>query len=135
MIFGDKYYLYNEQFIVKPPETESKGLTRFPLHRDSDPADCDSAYTSLWIALDDMTSSNGALHALSYGNQKEGKRDDLENLFIKAGDIVLLAHDMWHGSNPNTSRDVRRAYMMQFSQMPMIDSSTGKNVALAVPIS
>ncbi|GLC56350.1 hypothetical protein PLESTB_001095300 [Pleodorina starrii] len=57
-------YLFNEQFIVKPPR--SSGRAAFGWHRDSDwcrdRAEYEyGPYVSVWTALDNMTAVNGAL--------------------------------------------------------------------------
>ncbi|GFR51196.1 hypothetical protein Agub_g13543 [Astrephomene gubernaculifera] len=60
-------YLFNEQFIVKPPRSSSRSA--FAWHRDSDwcrghPQYDYSPYISVWTALDDMDEENGALVVL-----------------------------------------------------------------------
>ncbi|KAG2430346.1 hypothetical protein HYH02_013710 [Chlamydomonas schloesseri] len=57
-------YLFNEQFIIKPPRSTARSA--FGWHRDSDwcrgrPEFQYSPYISVWTALDDMEAGNGAL--------------------------------------------------------------------------
>ncbi|KAG2486305.1 hypothetical protein HYH03_015009 [Edaphochlamys debaryana] len=61
---GGGPFLFNEQFIVKPPR--SSAACAFAMHRDSDwcrgrPEFRYSRYVSAWTAVDDMTAENGAL--------------------------------------------------------------------------
>lgn len=115
-LLGERYYFYNEQYIIKPAGHDQ--ATEFPLHRDSDSAKTDSAYISLWVALDEITSENGGLFVVPYETMQPIP------LHVDSGDVVILSHDVLHGSYPNFSNSIRRAYMAQFSQAPMLETKT-----------
>ena len=113
--------LFNEQFIVKPPESRSA----FAWHRDDDncrEASASAPYMSVWIALDDADAKAGCLWvaSITHGHARKRKRDcegdDGTPLAVRPGDAVLLRNDVVHRSGPNTSRLWRRAWMPQFSR-------------------
>ncbi|KAK3269048.1 hypothetical protein CYMTET_22482 [Cymbomonas tetramitiformis] len=66
-LLGGSSFLFNEQYIVKPPHVEG---TAFAWHRDSkwcDTADLEySPYLSFWCALDDVGEENGTLYIKPY---------------------------------------------------------------------
>ncbi len=128
-LIGEYPVLFNEQYILKPPQCAD---STFPWHRDDASMaeqDCEFQvpYVSLWIALDDMSRENGCLYALPYGKE----RGEEKPLRLNAGDVVILACDVWHRSEPNSSDFWRRAYMVQYSQEAIMTRS-GAPVALAV---
>mmetsp|Transcript_11071 Transcript_11071/g.17603 ORF Transcript_11071/g.17603 Transcript_11071/m.17603 type:complete len:236 (-) Transcript_11071:593-1300(-) len=122
-IFGAESFLYNEQYIVKPPNsTEST----FAWHRDSDRARSEDAFVSFWIPLTDVSSGNGTLCF------KEYESEVVREVSTTAGSLVMLSHDVSHKSLPNLSNNWRCAYMVQFSQVPILDANDN-NVAYAIP--
>ncbi|KAK9862300.1 hypothetical protein WJX84_011270 [Apatococcus fuscideae] len=61
-LLGPQCYLYNDQYIVKPPRSGTSG---FAWHFDSQwlPNDVElHPYISIWVALDDVDEANGCLH-------------------------------------------------------------------------
>ncbi|GIM08772.1 hypothetical protein Vretimale_12773 [Volvox reticuliferus] len=145
---GEGPYLFNEQFIVKPPR--SSAAAAFGWHRDSDWCRDRqeyeySPYVSVWTALDDMTADNGALtvlpgsHVASDANWcgdgwSKGRQPD-EYLFVPAGTVVVFLDTLLHASGPNRSQHMRRAWMAQFSALPILRRIDQQPVALAVPLS
>ncbi|KAJ3125675.1 hypothetical protein HK098_008335, partial [Nowakowskiella sp. JEL0407] len=66
-------FLFNEQFIIKPPlqETEASDQTSFAWHYDSqymNSASTDVPTVSCWVALDEMELDNGTLIVSPYAN-------------------------------------------------------------------
>ncbi|KAK9806521.1 hypothetical protein WJX73_006587 [Symbiochloris irregularis] len=131
---GTSGYLFNEQFVVKPPGVPAAA---FPWHRDCQwlPQGGLADYISVWVALDDADSDNGGLlvaeefHATSQSEEQPHKGRALS---VKAGTAVVMSSHLWHSSGPNTSRHSRRAWMPQFSCSP-ITAAEGP-VCLAVPM-
>jgi len=66
-LLGDRIFLLNEQYIVKPSfSSESK----FNYHQDSEYINGNEVpYVSCWISLDDTTEENGTLYFIPYPNQ------------------------------------------------------------------
>ncbi|GLI71116.1 hypothetical protein VaNZ11_016183 [Volvox africanus] len=141
-------YLFNEQFIVKP--SCSSSAAAFGWHRDSDWCRGRqeyeySPYVSVWVALDDMTADNGALavlpgsHVISganwAGDGGSKGRQPPEHLFVPAGTAVVFVDTLLHASGPNHSLHMRRAWMAQFSALPILRRIDRQPVALAVPLS
>ena len=127
-ILGDFYFLYNEQYIGKP--SKAYPGTAFDWHRDSDRAGTVDAFISLWFALTDVNESNGSLVFRPHSSNLDCT---VERISAIAGSLVIISHNVEHCSTPNHSMDMRVAYMVQFSQRPMVDDSN-ELVAFAVPI-
>ncbi|GIL64650.1 hypothetical protein Vafri_18519 [Volvox africanus] len=145
---GEGPYLFNEQFIVKP--SSSSSAAAFGWHRDSDWCRGRqeyeySPYVSVWVALDDMTADNGALAVLPGSHVASGAngagdavskgRQPPEHLFVPAGTAVVFMDTLLHASGPNYSLHMRRAWMAQFSALPILRRIDRQPVALAVPLS
>mmetsp|Transcript_4767 Transcript_4767/g.6420 ORF Transcript_4767/g.6420 Transcript_4767/m.6420 type:complete len:338 (-) Transcript_4767:254-1267(-) len=66
-LLGGAAWLYNEQFIVKPPNCSR---SEFKWHKDNTGCQDDSVdyrpYLSMWCALDDMHEENGTLYVRPY---------------------------------------------------------------------
>ena len=181
-ILGCRPYLFNEHFVAKP----ARVATSFCWHTDaahqleallalSPP--CTGAanasneeeggnaheYVSLWIPLDDISESNGALILLPRDASlpSDGTRaappppwhqpanDDVESWFsthgtrtrasvttagLGAGDAVLFSSRLWHCSEPNRSEHDRRVYYAQYSRRP-IGSGQGAACPSLSPLS
>ena len=127
-ILGENFYLYNEQYLYKP----GGGLegTAFDWHRDSDRARSSDAFVSCWFALTDCDTSNGGLVIRPYGL---GPEEAPVFTRVKAGSLIMLAHDVEHCSTPNCSSSPRLAYMVQYSQVAM-RLKDGGLVGFAAPI-
>jgi len=139
-LLGTRPWLFNEQYIVKPPRSP---LSAFAWHRDSDwVRDEDGVeyhpYVSVWCALDDTATGNGTLSILPFGSEGAGGSPTAEGglraieLCLSAGDAVAMSDRVWHSSGPNLSRFSRAAWMPQFSAGPI--SRRGAPVALAIPL-
>ncbi|KAK9842877.1 hypothetical protein WJX74_003801 [Apatococcus lobatus] len=142
-LFGSQAYLYNDQYIVKPPRSHSSG---FAWHHDSQWLPDNAAYypyISIWVALDDVDEDNGCLHILPKWRQPQtSPRDSAEHalpsesivMSLTAGDAVVMTDKLWHCSGPNRSSHFRRAWMPQFSTQPITCQILKRPIALAIPV-
>lgn len=109
-------YLFNDQVVVKMP---GEGFT-FEEHYDNqygpDPqAAKEGKYKTVnisWI-LDDMPTESGPLIC------KNKNTGNYEELVAKAGDIVAIEGNTLHGSNLNTSNNIRGLYACVYSTHPI----------------
>ena len=131
---GENAQLFNEQFVVKGPE---KGAA-FGWHQDSGYVGFDhEPYLSCWIALDDINEENGTVYLLpnSHGFNKKVQPHprNLEGeltgylgneigipAIVKAGDILCFSSLVMHRSGTNTTAKYRRAYLAQYSAVPIL---------------
>ena len=123
--------LFNEQYIVKGSRSGSAGA--FGWHRDSDSllqatGENATPYISVWVAIDDMTRSNGCLVV-----RPSSASDNEVQLEVAAGTAIVMSSMVAHSSGPNTTRFSRRAWMPQFSRRPILHSDGGGPVSLSVP--
>ncbi len=150
---GDDVYLFNEQWVVKGPEQGMK----FAWHQDSgyvqfiDPGNDHRPYLTCWCALDDMSEQNGSISVLPHDRvgtrqtvlphiQEPGSNDLIgyegddpgELIEVAAGSIVVFSSTSLHRSSANTTHRQRRAYLAQYSAVP-IQRSDGSRWAQAVP--
>ena len=71
---GETAYLFNEQYVVKAADTDSK----FAWHQDSGyVGHYHRAYLSCWCALDDMSVENGTVYILPYARDGRNSSDDI----------------------------------------------------------
>ncbi|CAG8646275.1 1472_t:CDS:2 [Ambispora gerdemannii] len=123
-------YLFNEQFIVKPPRNSR---ARFEWHQDSEYMDEKSRSVpsiACWIALDDMSKENGTLYIEPY-----------PIIEVQAGTIIFMSGFVKHCSFGNVSSCFRRVYMPQYSagivynpKLSLDQDKSGKQLlALGVP--
>jgi ectoine hydroxylase-related dioxygenase (phytanoyl-CoA dioxygenase family) len=146
---GDSVYLFNEQFVVKAAET---GMT-FSWHQDSGFIDyAHRPYLTCWIALDDMSEANGTVYVLPYG--RAGTRDvvphvrdeasnDLvgyaggdpgDPVIVPAGSIVCFSSTLLHRSGANTTDQMRRVHVAQYSAEPILTADGSRPRMLAEPL-
>ena len=131
----ERLRLYHDHVLIKPPWGSP---TNFHTDNQLDPFfTADSAM--LWIALDDCTVANGALHFLP-GTHREARWDksemhdgfnvptigglfkqrpewatrDPEVVEVKAGDAILINGMVVHGAGPNMTPRPRRAAALLF---------------------
>jgi ectoine hydroxylase-related dioxygenase (phytanoyl-CoA dioxygenase family) len=103
------------------------------------------------VALDDATEESGALIVLPFSVLDVRKvvphdltkpwtsdevvdfgRTDGVLLPVKAGSIIVTSGALPHASNPNRTDRPRRAYLIQYSEQPVLKD--GKTVQMAVPL-
>ena len=148
-ILGEDVHLFYEQYVIKAAE---KGM-KFSWHQDSGFVNFEhSAYLSCWCALDDMTEENGTIYVLPYS--RAGTRDLVEHtveegsndkvgyhgddpgipVTVPAGSIALFSSLTFHRSGTNTTPNMRRSYLAQYSAEPMGNQDEDKGTkTLAVP--
>ena len=150
---GPTAYLFVEQWVVKGRE---QGM-QFAWHQDSgyvkftDPNNTHEPYITCWIALDDMSAANGTISVLPHSvantrnnvldhvrekgtNDLVGYQGDQRGVEINvpSGSIVVFTSTSLHRSSSNLTNRPRRAYLAQYSKVPIL-SSTGKLWSQATP--
>ena len=146
---GDTVFLFNEQYVVKAAE---RGM-RFGWHQDSGFIDYPHRpYLTCWIALDDVSEANGTVYLLPY--DRAGTRDVVEHVrdeetndmigytgpdpgdpvIVPAGSIVCFSSTVLHRSGPNTTDDMRRVYVAQYSAEPILTEDGSAPRHLAEPL-
>jgi ectoine hydroxylase-related dioxygenase (phytanoyl-CoA dioxygenase family) len=134
---GDTVYLFNEQFVVKAAE---QGM-RFGWHQDSGFIGYPHApYLSCWITLDDVTEQNGTVYLLPYPRAgtrevvphvREQRTNDLigyagddpgDPILVPAGSIACFASTVLHRSGANTTDQMRRIYLAQYSTEVLLNA-------------
>jgi len=146
---GERPHLFNEQFVVKGPKTGSS----FAWHQDSGYIPFEHRpYVTVWMALDDTTVENGAVHVIP--RSLEGKPSVIEHWWdetgkefvgydgddpgipaeVPSGSIVVFSSLTLHRSSGNTTDGARRGYVAQYSGEPILDPDTGKNRRFATPL-
>ncbi|MFN8641286.1 MAG: phytanoyl-CoA dioxygenase family protein [Candidatus Binatia bacterium] len=148
---GADAYFYSETFVCKAPHNEHGWIW----HQDSSYLDYVGCghyppNLSVWVALDEMTASNGSLRVLPFSVLDVrrvvphdfthpwtsddvvdfGGRDGLL-LTVPAGSMVVMDGALPHASDTNRSDRPRRAILIQYSRQPVLKD--GKPVQLAVP--
>jgi ectoine hydroxylase-related dioxygenase (phytanoyl-CoA dioxygenase family) len=146
---GDTVYLFNEQYVVKAAE---QGMP-FSWHQDSGFIDyLHRPYLTCWIALDDMTEANGTVYLLPYSragtrdaikHTRDEESNDLVGYFgydpgdpviVPAGSIVCFSSTLFHRSGANTTDRVRRVYVAQYSEEPILSEDGSRPLRLAEPL-
>ena len=150
---GPTVYLFNEQWVVKGAEQGMK----FAWHQDSgyvrfrDPGNTHAPYLTCWCALDHMSRENGTISVLPHGragsrntvftHRHEPGSNDLvgyegddpgELCEMPAGSVAVFSSTSLHRSGANTTPQLRRAYLTQYTREP-IYSKNGELWAQAVP--
>lgn len=148
---GDEAYLYSETFVCMAPHNQHGWIW----HQDSSYLDfvgCGHYPPNLgvWVALDDATEERGAMRVLPFSVfdarkviphdlTKEWTSDEVVDfgnpegvlLPVPAGSIIVTSGALPHASNTNRTDQPRRAYLIQYSQQPVLKE--GKPVQMAVP--
>jgi len=136
---GDNVYLFNEQYVVKAADTD----TKFAWHQDSGyVGHYHVPYLSCWCALDDMSVENGTIFVLPYGRDGRNSADELidhvvadgtndkigyhgddpgDPAIVPAGSIVVFSSRTFHRSGSNTTDNYRRSYLAQYSAEPIMN--------------
>ena len=149
---GEDVYLFNEQYVVKAADTDSK----FAWHQDSGyVGHYHRAYLSCWCALDDMSIENGTIYVLPYGrdgrhstdainahiveagsNDKVGYHggDPGDPAIVPAGSIVVFSSRTFHRSGANRTGSYRRSYLAQYSSEPIMSKDGSRLWQRAEPV-
>jgi ectoine hydroxylase-related dioxygenase (phytanoyl-CoA dioxygenase family) len=146
---GETVYLFNEQFVVKAAE---RGM-RFGWHQDSGFIEYPHPpYLTCWITLDDVFEANGTVYLLPYS--RAGTRDVVphvldeethdrvgytgddpgEPVIAPAGSIACFSSTVLHRSGPNTTDQMRRVYLAQYSTEPILTADGTRPRHLAEPL-
>ena len=145
---GDTAYLFYDQYVAKCAETgipfswhQDGGYLGFP-HK---------PYVTVWAAVDDMTPENGTAYVLPYSNV--GIRSLVEHIrdpdtgdkvgyfgkepgipaIVPAGSLVVFSSLVFHRSGGNTTDQMRRAYVTQYSPEPIYKGGTEELMHLSAP--
>ena len=131
---GDDVYLFHEQYVVKAAEKGGK----FSWHQDSGYVGHEhQPYLTCWVTLDDVNEKNGTVYLLPY--ERAGTRTRVEHrtdeeshdkvgyfgddagdpIVCPAGSIAVFASTVFHRSGPNTTGQMRRIYLPQYSSEPI----------------
>ncbi len=132
---GSEAYLFLEQFVIKGA---GDGMS-LGWHQDAGYLPFDPPhYVTAWIPLDDVGEDNGTIYILPYGaaggrarveHQREQGSNDKIGYFgndpgipvvAKAGSIAVLSSTTFHRSGPNRATEPRRAYIIQYSEQPIL---------------
>jgi ectoine hydroxylase-related dioxygenase (phytanoyl-CoA dioxygenase family) len=145
---GDTVFLFNEQYVVK---AAGQGM-KFGWHQDSGFIPYAHApYLTCWITLDDVTEANGTVYLLPFS--RSGTRDVVEHVrdeatndmvgyfgddpgdpvVVPAGSIACFSSTLFHRSGPNSSGQMRRVYLAQYSTEPILSEDRSGPRHLAEP--
>ncbi len=148
---GDDAYLFNEQYVVKAAEAN----TKFSWHQDSGYiGHYHSPYLSCWCALDDMSEANGTIYVLPYAragmqpddlmehtvdaesNDKVGYHGDDpgDPVIVPTGSIAVFSSRTFHRSGNNTTDQMRRSYLAQYSAEPILKKDSPELWRQAAPL-
>ena len=145
---GDKAYLHNEQFVVKMTDTD----TSFAWHQDSGysvyqgGAARHKPYITFWIALDDMSVSNGTISVLPFS--RAGSKDLVEHVWVEeqnamvgyqgedpgdpvevtAGTLVAFSSFLFHKSGANMTNKPRRSYFVAYTPELFTHADVSKGI-------
>ena len=145
---GPAAYLFVEQYVVKAAE---KGL-KFSWHQDSGyVGHAHRPYLSCWCTLDDVTEENGTVYLLPYSRAgtremvphvKDPETSDKVGYFgddpgipviAPAGSIACFSSTVFHRSGYNTTNQMRRIYLAQYSAEPILKADGSGPWYLAEP--
>ena len=145
---GPEAYLFYEQYVIKAAEVGMK----FAWHQDSGyVGHPHRQYVSCWCALDDMTVDNGTIYVLPY--DRAGTRETVEHVveagtndkvgyhgtdsgipvIVPAGSIAVFSSTCFHRSGANTTKNMRRVYLAQYSAEPILNKDGIRLQGLAEP--
>ncbi len=150
---GPNVYLFHEQWVVKGAEQGMK----FAWHQDSgyvkhgDRMTRHRPYLTCWCTLDDVSEENGTVYLLPHSrggtsrtifdHEQEPGSNDLVGyrgddpgipVIAPAGSIVAFTSYNFHRSGANTTPNMRRIYLPQYSAEP-IHNTNGDLWCMAVP--
>ncbi|HXW84201.1 MAG TPA: phytanoyl-CoA dioxygenase family protein, partial [Candidatus Binataceae bacterium] len=126
-LIGPDVRLYWDQAVYKKPEYPKP----FPWHQDNGYTFIEpQAYLTCWVALTDATLENGCPWVIPGGHLRGTLRHHLTELGwvcrdedgpeaipapLRAGGMVVFSSLMPHRTGPNVTKDVRRAYILQYA--------------------
>ena len=150
---GPNVFLFNEQWVVKGAEQGMK----FAWHQDSgyvknrDPRTRHQPYLTCWCTLDEVSEENGTVYLLPHSrggtshtifdHRRESGTNDLIGytgddpgipIIAPAGSIVAFTSFNFHRSGANTTPNMRRIYLPQYSSEPIL-LEDGSRWGMAVP--
>ena len=150
---GPDVYLFHEQWVIKGAEQGMK----FAWHQDSGyvtslgPTRPHRPYLTCWCPLDDVSEANGTVYLLPHSrggtrhtvfeHTRQSDTNDLvgyagadpgDALILPAGSIAAFTSYNLHRSGANTTTQMRRVYLPQYSAEPIYHLD-GRGVALTVP--
>ena len=146
-ILGPDVDLYWNQSVFKKPE----GNKIFPWHQDDAYTPVIPAgYLTLWLALTDATRENGCISVLP-GSHKGGLRPHERTEYglaghaadapdqgvlapVMAGSVVLFSSLTLHKSGPNTSKEERKALVLQYAAEGLRLEATGAMIPNLLPV-
>ena len=135
---GDDVYLFWEQYVVKGAD---RGM-KFAWHQDSGYVENPDhkPYLTCWCALDDMSEANGTVHVMPFSrigirswvkhvrqpetNDKIGYYGDDPGVTVTcpAGSIAVFTSVNFHCSGSNTTPNMRRTFLAQYSAEPILST-------------
>jgi ectoine hydroxylase-related dioxygenase (phytanoyl-CoA dioxygenase family) len=145
---GDTAYLFYDQYVVKAAE---EGI-KFSWHQDGGYLGFPhKPYVTVWAAVDDMTLENGTVFVMPYS--QIGIRSLVEHIrdpdsgdkigyfgtetgipaVVPAGSLVVFSSLAFHCSGNNTTDQMRRAYVTQYSSERILNPDTGNPKHLDIP--
>lgn len=145
---GDTAWLFYDQYVVKAAQ---QGIS-FSWHQDSGYLGFPHRpYVTCWAAVDDMTLENGTAHVMPFSRigirtLVEHVRDPITGdkvgyfgeqpgipAVVPAGSVVVFSSLTFHCSGANTTDQLRRAYVTQYSPEPIMKPDGTGPLHLAVP--
>ncbi len=143
---GSEVYLFHEQWVVKAAERGSS----FSWHQDSgyvkygDRNTSHRPYLTCWCPLDDVNEENGSVYLLPHSrggtknwiadHDQDEESSDLIGytgddpgiaVEVPAGSIVAFTSYNFHRSGANTTPNMRRVYLPQYSAEPILNPEGG----------
>ncbi len=145
---GETAYLFYDQYVAKAAE---QGI-QFSWHQDGGYLGFPhTPYVTVWAAVDDMTLENGTARVLPYSTVgirslvehiRDPETGDKVGYFgseagipavVPAGSLVVFSSLTFHSSGANTTDQMRRAYVTQYSPEPITKPGTQELMHLGVP--
>jgi ectoine hydroxylase-related dioxygenase (phytanoyl-CoA dioxygenase family) len=145
---GPDAWLFYDQYVVK---ARQQGMA-FSWHQDSGYLGFPHRpYVTCWAAVDDMTLENGTAYVLPFSTvgirtlvehvrdpatgDKAGYFGDAPGVpvIVPAGSIAVFSSLSFHRSGMNTTDQMRRAYVTQYSPEPILQPDGSGPMHLAVP--